>query len=122
MVQMVTLEMSYTTYLNLCDAVERVVKHAKDFTDIQIFVHVFDFLEEEYMRDLIKRNSYYETWRLHEEYFHAKETDFHKDFFDVKEIFDNYEDRNLLKWDISEQDKFHLICELIDLFKKDKSI
>ena len=38
----------------------------------------------------------------------------------MKEVFDDYEDRLLLEWNISEQDKFHLICELIDVFKKDK--
>ena len=55
MSQQVNLEMSYTTYSNLCDAVEKAATHAEDFDDIQELVHLVDFLEEEYERDCGKQ-------------------------------------------------------------------
>ena len=36
----------------------------------------------------------------------------------AKLVLDEYVDKKLLEWKISERDKFHLICELIDVFKK----
>lgn len=116
--QYVNLEMSYSTYLELCLAVETAVTQAKDFEDIIELVHLFDFLEEEYERDRAKQNLDYKTWKLHEELFRNKES-YHQEYFNrVKEVFDDYEEGELLKLNISEQDKFHLICDLIDVFKK----
>lgn len=122
MSQQVTLEMSYITYSNLCDAVEKAATHAEDFDDICELVHLVDFLEEEYERDRGKQNLDYKIWKLHEELFRNKELYHYEFFYSVKEVFDDYEDRLLLEWNISEQDKFHLICELIDVFKKDIQI
>lgn len=119
MSQYVNLEMSYTTFQELCDAVEEAATHADGFYDIQELVHLVDFLEEEYERDRSNQNQDYETWKLHEELFRNKEIYHHEYFYKIEEIFDDYEDRELLEWNISEQDKFHLICELIDVFKKE---
>ena len=118
----VNLEMTYTTYLNLCDAVENAATHAKEFDEIHELVHLVDFLEDEYLRDSAKRNMDLKTWKLHEELFKNKKIYHHEYFYDVEKVFEDYEDKELLNWDISESDKFHLICELIDVFKKDDSI
>ena len=118
MSQIVNLEMSYTTYSRLCDAVEKAATYEEDFYEIQEMVHLVDFLEEEYERDCRKQNMDFKTWQLHEELFRNKEIYHHEYFYDVKNIFDEYEDNLLLEWNITEQDKFHLICELIDVFKK----
>lgn len=121
MSQYVNLEMSYYTYSNLCDAVMEATAHAEGFFEIQELVHLFDFLEEEYERDIQKRNENYKTWRLHEELFRNKETYHHQYFHAVKKVLDKYEDKELFEWNISEQEKFHLICELIDVFKNDSN-
>ena len=71
--QYVNLDMTYTTYSQLCDAVMEATTHAEDFYEIQELVHLLDFLEEEYQRDLAKQNLDYETWKLHEELFRNKE-------------------------------------------------
>ena len=117
----VNLEMSYTTYSNLCDAVEQAATHAQDFDEIYDLVHLFDFLEDEYNRDRARQNLDYKTWQLHEELFRNKEIYHHQYFYNVKKVLDDYEESKLLEMKISEQDKFHLICELIDVFKKDLS-
>ena len=122
MLQYVNLEMPYSTYLELCFAVEKATTHTEGFNEIQELVHLVDFLEEEYERDLEKQNCDYKTWRMHEELFRNKELYHHEYFYRIKDIFDDYVDRALLEWNISEQDKFHLICELIDVFKKDEVI
>lgn len=122
MSQYVNLEMTYSTYSEICDAVERAATNAKDFDEISEWIHLSDFLEDEYERDRAKQNSDYKTWKLHEELFRNKEIYHHQYFHNVKSVFDDYDDRGLLEWDISEQDKFHLICDLIDVFKKDDSI
>ena len=122
MAQYVNLEMNYSTYLNLCDAVEKAATYAEGFNEIQELVHLVDFLEETYERDCSKQKQDYKTWKLHEELFRNKEFYHREYFYRIEEIFDDYVDRALLDWNISEQDKFHLICELIDVFKKDESI
>lgn len=121
MSQYVNLEMSYTTYSKLLDAVEQATTQGNDFFEIHNLVHLFDFLEEEYERDMAKQNEDYKTWKLHEELFRNKEIYHHEYFHRVKSIFEDYEERQLLEWTIEEQDKFHLICELIDVFKKENS-
>ena len=119
MSRQVNLEMSHYTYQKLCDAVERAAEHSKSFDDIRDLVHLVDFLEEEHERDDRKQNFDYQTWKLHEELFRNKEIYHHQYFYNVSRVFEDYEDRELLKWNISEQDKFHLICELIDVFEKE---
>ena len=118
----VNLEMSYSTYSKICDAVESAATNANDFDEISEWIHLSDFLEEEYERDCAKQNSDYQTWKLYEKLFQNKEIYHHQYFHNVKSVFDDYEDRDLLEWNISQQDKFHLICELIDVFKKDIQI
>lgn len=119
MSRQVNLEMSHYTYQELCDAVERAAEHSKSFDDIRDLVNLVDFLEEEHERDDRKQNLDYQTWKLHEELFRNKEIYHHQYFYNVSRVFEDYEDRELLKWNISEQDKFHLICELIDVFEKE---
>lgn len=121
MSQHVNLEMGYGTYLRLCDAVENAAEHADSFDEIQSLVHLMDYLEEEYMRDIGKQNLDYKTWKMHEELFRNKEIYHHQYFYKVENIFEDNIERGLLEWNISEQDKFHLICELIDVFKKNDS-
>ncbi len=121
MSQYVNLEMSYSTYSSLCDAVMKATAHTEGFFETQELVHLFDFLEDEYERDRSKQNLDYKTWKLHEELFRNKEIYHHQYFHSVKKVFDEYEDKMLFEWNISEQDKFHLICELIDVFKKDSN-
>ena len=121
MSQYVNLEMSYNTYSKLCDAVMEAAAHAEGFFEIQELVHLFDFLEDEYEMDRSKQNLDYEVWKLHEELFRNKEIYHHQYFHRVKKVLDDYEDNKLLELNISEQDKFHLICELIDVFKKDSN-
>lgn len=122
MAQYVNLEMNYSTYLELCFAVEKATIHTESFNEIQELVHLVDFLDEEYERNRVKQNQNYKTWKLHEELFRDKELYHHEYFYRIKEIFDDYVDRALLDWNISKQDKFHLICELIDVFKKDEQV
>ena len=81
-----------------------------------------DFLEEEYERYRINQNQDYETWRIHEELLKKNEEYHPLCFIRLKGVLDDYENRGLLKWDISEQDKFHLICELIDALKNKEEI
>ena len=122
MSQYVNLDMNYTTYSRLCDAVMEAASHAEGFFEIQEMVHLLDFLEDEYERDLSKQNEDIKTWKMHEELFRNKEK-YHLEYFHrVKKVFDDNIERGLLEWNISEQDKFHLICELIDVFKKEDSI
>lgn len=121
MSQYVNMEMSYNTYLKLCDAVEKATEHTQDFYDIRELVHLADFLEEEYERNIRKENLDYKTWKLHEELFRNKEIYHHEYFYIVNDIFEDNIERGLLEWNISEQDKFHMICELIDVFEKDDS-
>ncbi|MDO5859607.1 hypothetical protein [Methanobrevibacter sp.] len=115
----VNLEIRYSTYLNLCNAVEETATHAEDFNEIQELVHLVDFLEDEYERDRARQNLDFKTWQLHEELFQNKEIYHHQYFYPISEVLDDYEERKLLEMNISEQDKFHLICELIDVFKND---
>lgn len=122
MTEYVNLEMTYTTYSKLCDAVEEATTCAEGFYKIQELVHLFDFLEDEYQRDRAKQNLDYETWKLHEDMFRNSEIYHHEYFFRLESIFKDYNERGLLEWKISEQDKFLLICELIDVFKKDETI
>ena len=122
MTEYVNLEMTYTTYSKLCDAVEKAETCAEGFYEIREIVHLFDFLEEEYQRDREKQNLDYETWKLHEDLFRNKEIYHQEYFFRLESIFNDYVEKGLLEWKISEQDKFHLICELIDVFKKDETI
>ena len=56
MAEYVNLEMTYTIYSELCDAIETATTHAESFWEIQDRVHLVDFLEEEYERDRRKRN------------------------------------------------------------------
>ena len=51
----VNLEMTYTTYLNLCDAVENAATHCEKFDEIQELVHLVEYLEDEYNRDSVKK-------------------------------------------------------------------
>ncbi len=118
----VNLEMTYTTYSNLCDAVMEATTHAESFYEMQNLVHLFDFLESEYLRDYNKQKSICENWKFHEKLLRNQETYHPIEFQRVKSVLDNYEDKKLFKWNISEQNKFHLICELIDVFKKEFEI
>ena len=120
MSQYVNLEMSYGTYSELCDAVEEAATHAECFDEMHELVHLFDFLEEEYEKDRAKQNMDYKNWKLHEELFRNKELYHHEYFHSIESVFKDYEDNDLLEWKISERDKFHLICELIDVFKKEE--
>lgn len=43
------------------------------------------------------------------------------EFQRVKSVLDDNGDKKLFEGNISEHDKFHRICELIDVFKKDLS-
>ena len=122
MSQYVNLDMTYTTYSRLCDAVMEAATHAEDFDEIQEKVHLLDFLEDEYERDLSKQHDDIKTWKLHEELFRNKEFYHHQYFHSVENVFEDNIERGLLEWKISEQDKFHLICELIDVFKKEDQI
>lgn len=114
--------MTYNYYSKLCDAVEDAATNAKGFWEIQEWVHLADFLEEEYERYRINQNQDYETWRIHEELLKKNEEYHPLCFIRLKGVLDDYENRGLLKWDISEQDKFHLICELIDALKNKEEI
>ena len=98
MSRQVNLEMSHYTYQELCDAVERAAEHSKSFDDIRDLVHLVDFLEEEHERDNRKQNLDYQTWKLHEELFRNKEIYHHQYFNNVSRVFEDYEDRELLKW------------------------
>lgn len=117
----VNLEMSYTTYLRLYEAVEEATMHAKNFDETQERVHLVEYLDDEYQRDCAKQNRDFQNWLAYEDLFKNKEIYHHEYFYKVRNVFDEYEDNGLLKWDISEKDKFHLICELIDVFKKEES-
>lgn len=59
--------------------------------------------------------------KIHEKLLRNQERYHPIEFQRVKSVLDDYEDKKLFEWNISEQDKFHLICELIDVFKKDDS-
>lgn len=122
MSEYVNLDMTYTIYSKLCDAVEEATTYAEGFWEIQELVHLVDFLEEEYERDRTKKNLNYETWRMHEELFRNKEIYHREYFYPVRSVIEKYENKGLLELNISEQDKFHLICELIDVFKNKGSI
>ena len=121
MSQLVNLEMTYTTYSNLCDVVMEAPTHAEGFHDIQEMVHLLDFLESEYIRDFKKQKLNCETWKVHEKLLQNHKMYHPMEFQCVKSVLDEYENIKLLEWDISEQDKFHLICEFIDVFKNDDS-
>ena len=51
MSQWVNLDMTYTNYSMLCDAVMEAAIRAEGFYTMQEWVHLFDFLESEYQRD-----------------------------------------------------------------------
>lgn len=119
MSQWVNLEMTYTIYSKLCDAVMEATAHAEGFYEMRELVHLLDFLESEYQRDCEKQKLDCETWKVHEKLLLNHEIYHPIDFQHVKSVLDDYEDKNLFEWNISEQDKFHLICELIDVLKKD---
>ncbi len=121
MSQWVNLDMTYTNYSKLCDAVMEAATHAEGFYEMQELVHLVDFLENEYQRDCEKQKLDFETWNFHEKQLLNKEMYHPIDFQRVKSVLDDYEDRKIFEWNISEQDKFHLICELIDVFKENNS-
>ena len=115
----VTLDMTYTYYSMLLDTVMEAARHAEDFPELYELVHLYDFLEDEYLRDQRKQNAQHKVWEMYDELFTNNEI-YHREYFlRVKGIFDNYQERELLDWNISEQVKFHMICEIIDVFKKD---
>lgn len=76
----INLEINHTTFSELCDVVETAAKHAEDFDEIQDLVHLLDFLEEEYDRDLDKQNSDLKAWWIHEELFRDKKL-YHQKYF-----------------------------------------
>ena len=122
MSQYVNLEMNYTTFCELCDAVRTAAIHTEGYENIEDLVHLVDFLEEEYERDSNKQSLDYETWKLHEELFQNKEIYHHEYFYKVENVLDEYAKDSLYKWDIPEREKFHLICNLIDVFKKNEQV
>jgi hypothetical protein len=121
MSQQVYLEMGYRTYRELCEAVEKAAEYADGFEEMQDLVHLVDFLDDEYGRDRSKQDSDYKTWKLHEELFRNEEIYHQEYFYDVNDVFKDNEENGLLEWNISEQDRFHLICEIIDVFIKKES-
>ena len=121
MSQWVSLDMTYTNYSKLCDAIIKAADYAEGFYEMRELVHLVDFLENEYLRDFEKQKSDCETWKFHEKLLRNQEMYCPLEFQRVKSVLDGYEDKKLFEWNISEQDKFHLICELIDVFKKDDS-
>lgn len=121
MTEYVNLGMSYTTYSNIIDALMDAVIHAEGFYEIQKFVHIVDLLEKEYLRDCEKQKVDCKNWEFYENLL-IKEEKYHPlEFQRVKHVLEDYENKGLLEWNISKQNKFHLICELIDVFKKEDS-
>lgn len=121
----VVLEMNYSTYNNMVDWLAyRASKDVKDYSDMYELVHLVDFLEEEYERDSAKQSKDTRRWMEHEEMFRDQDKlkkKYYMNFGSIDSVFDDYEDRALLKWDICEQDRFHLICDIIDkLIKEDE--
>ena len=84
----VNLEMTYTTYSNLCDAVMEATTHAESFYEMQNLVHLFDFLESEYLRDYNKQKSICENWKFHEKLLRNQET-----YHSAKHIWCGYRER-----------------------------
>lgn len=66
MSQGANLEMTYTNYSKLCEAVMEAATHPKGFYNIQEMVHLLDFLESEYLRDCKKQKLNIDTWKVHE--------------------------------------------------------
>ena len=108
MSQWVNLEMTYTTYSNLCDTMMEAATHAEGFYEMQERVHLLDFLESEYLRDYKKQELDRETWDVHEKLLRNQEMYHPIEFQHVKSVLDDYEDKKLFEWNISKQDKFHL--------------
>lgn len=118
MTEYVDLEMTYTTYSQLCDAVREAAEYAESFSEMHDLVHLYDFLEDEYLRYRRKQNENYKKWEIHQELLKNNKAYYPLYFLSLKSILDDYEDKGLLEFKTSEEDKFHLICELIDAFKK----
>lgn len=57
----INLDMTYTNYLMLCDAVIKAANHAERLYGMQELIHLVDFLENEYLRDCKKQKEYCKT-------------------------------------------------------------
>ena len=85
---------------------------------MQDLVHIYDFLEDEYLRNRTKKMENYKKWEMHQELLKNNKAYHPVYFLSLKSVLDDYEDKGLLEWKTSEEDKFHLICELMDAFKR----
>lgn len=124
MSQYVTLEMNYSTYNNLLDwLILEASKNINSYDEMDELVHLVNFLEEEYERDCGRRNKEYHRWIEIESLFEDKYEDakYYLNYTKVDNILKEYEEDDSLEIKISDRDKFHMICEIIDaLVKEDK--
>lgn len=116
----VNLYMSRNMYNELLDAVADAVKIKSNFYEIADLIHLFDALEELYAEDAAKQNREFKRWMKFDELFKNKEPYHHEYFYKVQNIFDEYLDSDLIEWNMNEEDMFHLVCEIIDVFIKEK--
>ena len=118
----VTLELSNNTYTNLIDWLTLwTPKAVENYNEMEELVHLVDFLEEEYQRDSGKQSKELKEWSERQKFFEGdhKNPKYYFNFDKVDKIFKEYEENCMLEWKISDQDKFHLICEIIDVLVND---
>lgn len=118
----VTLELSSNTYTNLIDWLTLwTPKAIENYNEMEELVHLVDLLEEEYQRDSTKQSKELKEWSERQKFFEGdyNNSRYYFNFDKVDKIFKEYEENCMLEWKISNQDKFHLICEIIDTLVND---
>ena len=117
----ITLELSYYTFSNLIDFLEKVVQNTDNISELYDLVHLIDFLEEEKMRSEGRHSKETKRWFEQERLF--RQEDVEKDpqmvflFSKISGVFDRYYEDELLP-EMTPQDEFHLIYDIMDAIKK----
>ena len=117
MTEYVNLEMTLSTYNKILDFLVLSAKYLDNYYTMSELVHLIDYIEDTYQKDKSKINSQFERTLKYDELFRTKELYHYKHFYNVEEILDKY----INSENISEKNKFYLVCELIDFLKENKN-
>ena len=117
MTEYVNLEMSLTTYNKILDFLVLSAKYLDNYYTMSELVHLIDYIEDTYQKDKSKLDLQFKRTLKYDELFGIKELYHYKYFYKVEEILDKY----INSEDISEKNKFYLVCELMDFLKENKN-
>ena len=117
MTEFVNLELTSTTYNKILDFLVLGGRHLDNYYEMAELVHLIDYIEDSYHKDSSEKSKKLKRDMKYQEMFSDKELYHYKHFYNVEKILDYFIPDN----DISEEDKFYLVCALIDYLKEVKN-